>query len=32
MKKALTVFAAAAMVSVMMASNAFAYIGWGQRY
>ena len=28
MKKALTVFAAAAMVSVMMASNAFAYIGW----
>ena len=28
MKKALTVFVAAAMVSVMMASNAFAYIGW----
>lgn len=28
MKKALSMFAAAAMISVMMASSSFAYIGW----
>lgn len=28
MKKALSMFAAAAMISVMMASSSYAYIGW----